>query len=159
MEVGERRPLSTRARLLVGVGSVGALGLMGAILVPALLARAEASKRAETQSVLDGFARRLRAVDARDCWDTGRSFPPWSDGSGAEGGQRPLIDCLHGFNFHSAFEPASSDAWGRRIIYRSPGPVHRHGWDLYSVGPNGIDEQGRGDDILIGEDVAAISSQ
>jgi type II secretory pathway pseudopilin PulG len=50
------------------------------------------------------------------------------------------------------------DAWGNPIRYRSPGPIHRHGWDLYSVGPNGIDERGQGDDIIVGEDVAEIGS-
>jgi hypothetical protein len=50
------------------------------------------------------------------------------------------------------------DAWNHPIIYRCPGPIHRHGWDLYSVGPNGIDEQGDGDDILVGEDVASEGS-
>jgi hypothetical protein len=50
------------------------------------------------------------------------------------------------------------DAWGHAIKFRFPGRVHRHGWDLYSVGPNGIDEQGGGDDILVGEDVADVGS-
>jgi hypothetical protein len=50
------------------------------------------------------------------------------------------------------------DAWGHPIRWASPGPVHRHGWDLWSVGPNGIDEQGEGDDILVGEDVADVGS-
>jgi len=51
------------------------------------------------------------------------------------------------------------DGWGNPIIYRCPGPVHRHGWDLYSFGPNGVDEQGGGDDILMGEDVAEVGSK
>ncbi len=51
-----------------------------------------------------------------------------------------------------------ADAWGNPVLYRFPGPVHRHGWDLWSVGPNGVDENGSGDDILIGEDVADVGS-
>ena len=51
-----------------------------------------------------------------------------------------------------------SDAWGNLIRYRCPGPVHKRGWDLWSVGPNGVDEQGQGDDILVGEDVASLST-
>jgi hypothetical protein len=51
------------------------------------------------------------------------------------------------------------DGWGRAIAYHCPGPVHKHGWDLYSFGPNGIDEQGVGDDILVGEDVADVTSR
>ena len=50
------------------------------------------------------------------------------------------------------------DGWGRRMAYRCPGPVHRNGWDLYSFGPNGKDDDGGGDDILVGEDVAAVTS-
>ncbi len=55
------------------------------------------------------------------------------------------------------------DAWGSPIFYRCPGPVHNNGWDLISCGPNGIYEEGRGDDIVVGEDVpggiAAIQSE
>jgi hypothetical protein len=57
-------------------------------------------------------------------------------------------------------EPFSRDAWGQPIRFRQPGPVHRNGWDIWSVGPNGIDEEGEGDDILVGEDdVAMVSSR
>ena len=52
----------------------------------------------------------------------------------------------------------AADGWNRPVRYRCPGPVHTHGWDVYSVGPNGIDEHGGGDDILIGEDVADVGS-
>lgn len=43
------------------------------------------------------------------------------------------------------------DAWGHPIRLVVPGYIHREGWDLYSLGPNGLDEYGEGDDILIGE--------
>ncbi len=42
------------------------------------------------------------------------------------------------------------DDWGKPIRLRVPGPVHNYGWDAWSCGPNGIDEQGQGDDILVG---------
>jgi len=45
-----------------------------------------------------------------------------------------------------------TDAWGNRLVFRYPGPVHKQGWDFYSIGPNGIDELGRGDDIRVGAD-------
>lgn len=45
------------------------------------------------------------------------------------------------------------DSWGRPFVVRSPGVVHRSGWDIYSTGPNGLDEEGEGDDILVGEDL------
>ncbi len=55
------------------------------------------------------------------------------------------------------------DGWGHPIYYRCPGPVHKNGWDLISCGPNGVYEEGGGDDIVVGEDLpgglAAISSE
>ena len=48
------------------------------------------------------------------------------------------------------------DGWRRPVRYRCPGPVHANGWDLYSFGPNGIDDGGRGDDILIGDDIGGV---
>jgi hypothetical protein len=58
------------------------------------------------------------------------------------------------------------DAWGNPLLVRYPGSVHRRGFDFYSTGPNGLDEEGSGDDILVGadvglvrEDVAAVASR
>ncbi len=45
------------------------------------------------------------------------------------------------------------DAWGNPIYYLCPGAIHKNGWDLISCGPNGIYEQGQGDDIVVGEDL------
>jgi hypothetical protein len=42
------------------------------------------------------------------------------------------------------------DGWGHPILFRSPGPIHADGWDAYSFGPNGIDEKGGGDDLIVG---------
>jgi Type II secretion system (T2SS), protein G len=39
------------------------------------------------------------------------------------------------------------DGWKRVLHYRCPGKHNPNGFDLYSVGPNGIDEGGGGDDI------------
>lgn len=36
-----------------------------------------------------------------------------------------------------------SDPWGREYVYRA----NIHDFELYSVGLNGIDERGRGDDV------------
>ncbi len=51
------------------------------------------------------------------------------------------------------------DAWGRPLHFACPGPIHRHGWDLWSCGPDGKDDQGTFDDILVGEDVAPETSR
>ncbi len=44
------------------------------------------------------------------------------------------------------------DGWGHGIRYACPGPVHKKGWDLISAGPNGVFENGCGDDIVVGGD-------
>jgi prepilin-type N-terminal cleavage/methylation domain-containing protein len=42
------------------------------------------------------------------------------------------------------------DAFGNPFIYKCPGVKYENGFDLYSVGPNGLDEGGTGgDDILM----------
>ena len=45
------------------------------------------------------------------------------------------------------------DAWGQPIYYRCPGPVHKNGWDLISCGPNGLYEEGGGDDLVVGAEL------
>jgi hypothetical protein len=64
-----------------------------------------------------------------------------------------------GIRFYSA---TPRDAWGNPIRYVCPGPIHKNGFDLISAGPDGIFENGQGDDIVVGEDLpgglAAISS-
>jgi type II secretory pathway pseudopilin PulG len=45
------------------------------------------------------------------------------------------------------------DPWGHPLVYRAPTHSQElneeRGFELYSVGRNGIDEQGRGDDISV----------
>src|SRR5579871_362312 len=57
----------------------------------------------------------------------------------------------------------TKDAWGNRVHYACPGPVHADGFDFISCGPDGALDQGRGDDVVLGDDVsgglAAIQSQ
>jgi hypothetical protein len=42
------------------------------------------------------------------------------------------------------------DAWGQPLVYRYPARRQELVFELYSVGPNGVDEQGEGDDIPCG---------
>lgn len=39
------------------------------------------------------------------------------------------------------------DGWGHAFHYRCPGIHHRDSVDLYSIGRNGVDENGGGDDV------------
>jgi hypothetical protein len=42
------------------------------------------------------------------------------------------------------------DVWGRELVYRFPSRHLDAMFDLYSLGPNGRDEGGEGDDISCG---------
>jgi type II secretory pathway pseudopilin PulG len=42
-----------------------------------------------------------------------------------------------------------TDPWGHIFIYRPPDPQQKGGPTFYSSGPNGIDEGGSGDDIVL----------
>lgn len=48
------------------------------------------------------------------------------------------------------------DSWGRPFVYREPSLCEYKKYDLYSLGENGLDECGRGDDI-IDEDYEPLS--
>jgi len=39
------------------------------------------------------------------------------------------------------------DVWGQRLVYRCPHPDPAYVCQLYSIGPNGVDEGGKGDDL------------
>jgi hypothetical protein len=46
------------------------------------------------------------------------------------------------------------DAWGQPLHYRSPGPVHKEGWDVYSVGPSGRELPDPA--LILGEDLPPL---
>ena len=48
--------------------------------------------------------------------------------------------------WHQFYDRAPKDPWGTVYIYRCPGIKHPDKYDLYSAGPNRIDDNGTGDD-------------
>lgn len=50
----------------------------------------------------------------------------------------------------------TADRWGAAFVYRCPGRTPGKSYELYSLGPNGIDEGGRGDDLDYWSDAAAV---
>ena len=143
--------MRTRALIVAGVLLVTTL----AALVSAAAWR-KRTRRISTEAALhDALAmwrRELRGIDRRMGWSP-YSEPFYFDRSS---------DCLVRFRERPPSDPTFShficDAWGHPIVFRLPGVVHRSGWDIYSFGPNGIDEQGQGDDLVIGDDVATVTS-
>lgn len=41
------------------------------------------------------------------------------------------------------------DAYRRPYIYKCPGEIYKYGCDIYSRGPNGLDDGGKEDDIIM----------
>jgi general secretion pathway protein G len=48
--------------------------------------------------------------------------------------------------WYQLFREVPKDPWGKEYVYRSPGTKHPESYDLYSAGPNRIDDNGQGDD-------------
>lgn len=135
---GAPRELGWKGSFVLGCG----IGVVVLILVGVVVylrgKKLEAGRRDATIMALDLVRTTVRALAA-----------PGSDGSlGDWTGQRAL-------GRSSPIE----DGWGNPIHYRCPGPVHRKGWDLWSCGPNGKDDLGTFDDVLVGEDVGAVGSR
>ena len=59
------------------------------------------------------------------------------------GGLRPFLK----FRGDGQDQPRALDPWGHPLIYRYNHVDYSSPYELYSVGPNGIDESGKGDDV------------
>ena len=85
---------------------------------------------------------RLPEGDARDLllWMETQYYPQWQ---WAERGYPGIMD-----RQRKTFR----DPWGRELVYTFPSPRPAVLFDLYSMGPNGKDEGGGGDDITCGQE-------
>ena len=132
-EVG--RPGSFIAGCAIGLAVLVGVGALVALRA----AGKERERRRETDRRLEEIAVRVRGRPA-----------PRADGSGADWtGQGAL-----------GLAAPAVDGWGNPLRYRAPGPVHRAGWDLWSCGPNGKDDEGTWDDVLVsGDGIASPASR
>jgi len=147
----EQRPLSTRTKLLIWVLALLLLACLAAVTFIELDRRA---KRRRTLATLNSLLLECRRIAA-----------DWAERGWLEAPERkPLVFVIreNGFDYGGTkltlqLPPVASgfvaDAWGRAILVRIPGVQHSYGFDLYGTGPNGIDERGDGDDIILGEDI------
>jgi hypothetical protein len=123
------------------------------------------SEDAYTMRVLHSIAARIceakpiaAAGDARD--PTGlATLARELQRQGIHGTHAIRFECVRtdervgGNYFGGSNEPIEAgDAWNHLVRYRCPGPVHPKGWDVYSLGPNGRDDHGDANDLVIGED-------
>lgn len=66
-------------------------------------------------------------------------------------GLTPLVDA-------KLLDKIPLDPWGHPYIYRCPGKNGAGSFDLYSMGPNGQDDNGSGDDILALDNPESLQS-
>jgi hypothetical protein len=121
-------------RALLGVAVVLTLALIVAT------ALALAWRRRETARIHEEEERHKIALEALHIVEgmihsqgaTTDVFPgPW-DGQSSDVSGFDALSIALGFRVEGAIDP-----WGRELQYRRPGPVHRDGWDLFSLGPDG----------------------
>ena len=164
VEVSERPPLLAKAKLAIAAGVLLALCLAILASVALRLRAIEKNRKRLTVEALYKLRAELPGWDDHGLKINDATPKAHGDESDPTG-QRALNDWFLTKVLHRFYRPPGLpsesivvDGWGHPILYRCPGPVHGHGWDLYSVGANGIDERGGGDDILIGEDVSDVES-
>ncbi len=157
----EPKKLGLVGKAIVGLMVVVTAGLVvgGGIAIRAK--HLEDARRAATIAHVDVLAlcvrHRIPPLGVEPCFAARYRSMEASPGSFAS--QYGLFSCATKASSRSV----ETDAWGNPIYYRCPGPIHKKGWDLISCGPNGVCEEGQGDDIVVGEDlpggIAAISSE
>jgi hypothetical protein len=141
------------------------LALLTPIAITVVRQRAEEREsRRQTALALRSFGSFLHDVAA-----TGSRMPPGLAFSQDPSGQialfddllrRPRLPATANRTITAALEldQVVLDGWGRGLVYRCPGRVHPEGWDLYSVGASSGGQDEPGNELLVGEDLAAPSS-
>jgi len=121
--------------------------------------REQVEKTLKNLSALASYLQRPRHIYVSPLSDEVAAVPKTTETSNDPTGQLALqrLFWVKGDTVPSDLSPffdgtgLALDGWGRPLKYRCPGTKHPTGWDLYSFGPNGIDESGDGDDLLVGD--------
>jgi hypothetical protein len=144
--------------VLLAAGLLSGLGFAHAIRE-----RREADEKAkQTLATLEKLAWLLEHHDLGQT--TVDIAPPRALGDAADpSGMRAVQEYLMGGHYLLDSDPdtvgsqflrgeLANDAWGRPIRYRCPGV--RYKWDFSSLGANGQDEVGGGDDLVVGPETS-----
>ena len=131
---------------IVGLLGVVAIGVLAALILPAT---ARALQTAKVQSMKAQAAQVRQAIALYEA-DTGKCPP---DGNAnlvrALGSSGPKKISYYEFRDEQLSGGQWLDVWANPFVYRlrpSPGAGQRP-YEFYSVGPNGRDEKGEGDDV------------
>jgi hypothetical protein len=124
----------------------------------------EAEKRRRTLETLRAL---VQLVQDHDLGATTTDIPPPRALGGRDDptGMLALHEYLMGGHYLLNSDPETAggaflrgelanDAWGRPIRYRCPGVRDR--WDFSSLGADGVDEHGEGDDLVLGPGSSSI---
>jgi general secretion pathway protein G len=114
------------------------IGVLAAMVVPRLARRTEQAKVARAKADID--ANLSIAIDLFEL-DNGR-YPTTQELLQALAQAPPGLDTWQGPYLKKA---SPVDPWGKPYVYRSPGEHNTNDYDLFSMGPDGV--EGGGDDI------------
>ncbi len=160
MDASNRPPLRRRTWIVLSLGGIGSFGLIVATTIVVHHRWEEQKRRETTQHALHKVAETVKTfVRASVPLNPDVVYVASMKGKGIATGEiTGLFPIRHARTPADPRQALVLDGWGHAIRIRCPGPVHTHGWDAWSSGPNGLDESGQGDDILVGEDVACIGT-
>ncbi len=150
--------MSAAPRRALALGVVVLLAL-GAGFGHALAARRDAAEK--RRRTLETLGKLAWLIQHRDLGDTTVDSPPPRAAGSREDptGMLAVHEYLMGGHYLLESEPETiaseflrgelaDDAWGRPIRYRSPG--RRERWEFSSLGADGEDDEGEGDDLVVG---------
>jgi hypothetical protein len=153
--------------LLAAIAALVAVALIGAVVVLGIGRRRQA--RADLHGVVDTFAFETTLREYLKSAQKDVGLPSAEEGASLELLERYFKEKRLAFPFivdpatrselergrHSLpfyLRVSANDAWGHPFVFRRPGRLHPKGWEIVSFGPNGEDDGGQGDDIVVGAD-------
>ena len=114
------------------------IGVLAAMVMPRLVGRSEQARVSAAKADIN--ANIPLAMDLFEM-DVGR-YPSTEEGLSALRTNPSSVPGWKG----PYLKKEPKDPWGKVYVYKSPG-THNNDYDLYSVGPNGVDDNGGGDDV------------
>ncbi len=114
------------------------LAVLAAVVVPRVVGRSQQGRVTAAQTQISYFASALDMYEI----DTGR-FPT------ADQGLEALVEDPGVEGWNSSYLRADSvplDPWGNEYVYQYPGRHNTDGYDIYSLGPDGL--EGTADDVV-----------
>ncbi len=142
-----RKNRRTSAFTLIEVLLVaGILALLAAFAIPRLMGQAQQAKILLAQAAIGRNGPIAKALDTYK-WDMGH-YPESDDGIAALMVPKSQVDDER-YNGPYLENDSVKDPWGFPFEYKSPGDIHEDSYDLWSMGPDGKNDDGKegSDDI------------